>query len=105
MTDQNGLLPSFFIVGPPRTGTSWLHQVLQPHTCLPRVKETRFFDERFTDQVGANVRLQRTTIEDLLNPIRLDGGTETKLDRPAPDIRHQVSSHVAIVVVQDRQET
>ena len=47
MTDQNGLLPSFFIVGPPRTGTSWLHHVLQPHTCLPRVKETRFFDERF----------------------------------------------------------
>jgi len=47
VTDQNGLLPSFFIVGPPRTGTSWLHHVLQPHTCLPRVKETRFFDERF----------------------------------------------------------
>jgi hypothetical protein len=47
VTDQNCLLPSFFIVGPPRTGTSWLHQVLQPHTCLPRVKETRFFDERF----------------------------------------------------------
>ena len=47
MTDQDLLLPSFFIVGPPRTGTSWLHQVLQPHTCLPRVKETRFFDDRF----------------------------------------------------------
>jgi len=47
VTDQNGLLPFFFIVGPPRTGTSWLHEVLQPHTCLPRVKETRFFDERF----------------------------------------------------------
>lgn len=47
MTDQNLLLPSFFVVGPPRTGTSWLHQVLQQHTCLPRVKETRFFDDRF----------------------------------------------------------
>src|SRR5215467_11453066 len=47
VTDQNFLLPSFFIVGPPRTGTSWLHEILQSHTCLPRVKETRFFDERF----------------------------------------------------------
>ena len=47
MTDQNSLMPSFFVVGPPRTGTSWLHQVLQPYTCLPRVKETRFFDDRF----------------------------------------------------------
>lgn len=47
VTDQNCLLPSFFIVGPPRTGTSWLHQVLHEHTCLPRIKETRFFDERF----------------------------------------------------------
>lgn len=47
MTDQGYLLPTFLIVGPPRTGTSWLHHVLQPHTCLPRVKETRFFDERF----------------------------------------------------------
>jgi Sulfotransferase domain len=47
VTDQNFLLPSFFIVGPPRTGTSWLHEILQPYTCLPRVKETRFFDERF----------------------------------------------------------
>lgn len=47
VTDQDDLLPSFFIVGPPRTGTSWLHEVLQPRTCLPRIKETRFFDERF----------------------------------------------------------
>jgi hypothetical protein len=47
VTEQNSLLPSFFVVGPPRTGTSWLHEILQSHTCLPRVKETRFFDERF----------------------------------------------------------
>lgn len=50
--DQNSLLPSFFVVGPPRTGTSWLHEVLQPHTCLPRVKETRFFDDRFERGLG-----------------------------------------------------
>lgn len=42
------LVPSFFIVGPPRTGTSWLHQVLQKRVVLPRLtKETRFFDSHF----------------------------------------------------------
>ncbi|MDP9158966.1 MAG: sulfotransferase [Acidobacteriota bacterium] len=41
-------LPSFFIVGPPRTGTSWLHHVLSKHAVLPReIKETRFFDIHF----------------------------------------------------------
>lgn len=43
-----GEMPSFFVVGPPRTGTSWLHEVLNPHALLPRhVKETRFFDLYF----------------------------------------------------------
>ena len=42
------LLPSFFIVGPPRTGTSWLHEVLRGHAILPSpTKETRFFDSHF----------------------------------------------------------
>ena len=41
-------LPSFFVVGPPRTGTSWIHQVLQRHANLPTpTKETRFFDCHF----------------------------------------------------------
>jgi hypothetical protein len=41
-------LPSFFIVGPPRTGTTWLHEVLAPKTLLPSpTKETRFFDLHF----------------------------------------------------------
>jgi LPS sulfotransferase NodH len=41
-------LPSFFIVGPPRTGTSWLHEVLRSHAVLPfPTKETRFFDTHF----------------------------------------------------------
>ena len=45
---QTELLPSFFIIGPPRTGTSWLHQVLSKWTLLPRFsKETRFFDVHF----------------------------------------------------------
>jgi hypothetical protein len=45
----NGLtLPSFIVVGPPRTGTTWLHEVLSAHTNLPGpTKETRFFDLHF----------------------------------------------------------
>lgn len=40
--------PSFIVVGPPRTGTSWLHKVLEPHATLPSpTKETRFFDLHF----------------------------------------------------------
>lgn len=40
--------PSFLVVGPPRTGTSWLHSVLKPYTTLPSPsKETRFFDLHF----------------------------------------------------------
>jgi hypothetical protein len=41
-------LPSFFVVGPPRTGTSWLHTVLSQCTWLSHpTKETRFFDINF----------------------------------------------------------
>ncbi|HEY7096967.1 MAG TPA: sulfotransferase [Terriglobales bacterium] len=41
-------LPSFLLVGPPRTGTSWLHDILGSHVVLPNpTKETRFFDTHF----------------------------------------------------------
>jgi Sulfotransferase domain len=47
------VLPSFLLVGPPRTGTSWLHEVLSQHALLPRSsKETRFFDTYFHRGVG-----------------------------------------------------
>lgn len=40
--------PGFIIVGPPRTGTTWLHEVLSDHARLPSpTKETRFFDLHF----------------------------------------------------------
>lgn len=43
-------LPEFFAVGPPRTATTWLHRVLLGHVNLPEgVKETRFFDLRFSN--------------------------------------------------------
>lgn len=42
------MLPSFFIIGPPRTGTTWLHEILRHRAILPhRTKETRFFDIHF----------------------------------------------------------
>ena len=42
------LLPSFFVIGLPRTGTSWLYQILKERTVLPSlIKETRFFDAHF----------------------------------------------------------
>jgi len=41
-------LPTFFIIGPPRTGTTWLHEVLKERAALPNsIKETRFFDVHF----------------------------------------------------------
>jgi hypothetical protein len=51
--EENKRLPSFFIVGPPRTGTSWLHEVLSPNAILPTpTKETRFFDQHFRKGLG-----------------------------------------------------
>jgi hypothetical protein len=49
-TNGNALvLPSFFIIGPPRTGTSWLHEVLSKRVSLSYpTKETRFFDRHFS---------------------------------------------------------
>jgi len=41
-------LPEFFVIGPPRTGTSWLYEMLRGRVILPRTtKETRFFDTHF----------------------------------------------------------
>jgi hypothetical protein len=43
MSDESRL-PDFLAVGPQRTGTTWLHEVMKPHLGLPRgIKETDFF--------------------------------------------------------------
>jgi Sulfotransferase domain len=43
-----GRLPDFIGVGPPRTGTTWLHGVLHRRACLPaETKETWFFDRYY----------------------------------------------------------
>ena len=47
-SDENAIPSTFFVVGPPRTGTSWLHEVLSRYANLPSpTKETRFFDLHF----------------------------------------------------------
>lgn len=49
INEHSGTLPSFFVIGPPRTGTSWLHDVLSSQASLPNpIKETRFFDLHFS---------------------------------------------------------
>jgi hypothetical protein len=50
-------LPSFIHVGPPRTGTTWLHEVLTGHVGLPSEKETRFFDVHYNRGVEWYSRL------------------------------------------------
>lgn len=43
-TARSPRLPQFLGVGPPRTGTTWLHNVLEGHVDLPHgVKETLYF--------------------------------------------------------------
>ena len=45
---RSRVVPSFLVVGPPRTGTTWLYEVLSGHVNLPYpTKETRFFDLHF----------------------------------------------------------
>jgi Sulfotransferase domain len=40
-------LPDFIAVGPQRTGTTWMHQVMAGHAGLPASKETDFFTKNF----------------------------------------------------------
>lgn len=50
---KTSVLPSFFVIGPPRTGTSWLYTVLSQCTRLSYpTKETRFFDRHFERGLG-----------------------------------------------------
>src|SRR5271156_1409540 len=40
-------LPEFIHVGPPRTGTTWIHEALAGYVALPAQKETLFFEYRY----------------------------------------------------------
>ncbi|MGH7948897.1 MAG: sulfotransferase family protein [Candidatus Binataceae bacterium] len=45
-------LPDFLGIGPGRTGTTWLHDVLEGHAGLPaRVKETEFFTTYYANGI------------------------------------------------------
>jgi len=50
MKNRAGLrLPDFIGVGPARTGTTWLHRVLEGHVGVPeRYKEVHFFDRYYS---------------------------------------------------------
>ncbi|MGH7863488.1 MAG: sulfotransferase domain-containing protein [Candidatus Binataceae bacterium] len=54
MASVNGLtLPDFIGIGPARTGTTWLHQMLAARVCLPyRVKETGFFNRNYSNGIA-----------------------------------------------------
>jgi hypothetical protein len=48
-SDRTIKLPDFIGLGPPRTGTTWLHHMLEGHVDLPYgVKETQFFTTFFS---------------------------------------------------------
>ena len=50
---ETGRLPEFFAVGPQRTATTWLYEVLRPHVSMPQgVKETMFFDRYYHRGLG-----------------------------------------------------
>src|SRR5882757_5559749 len=40
-------LPEFIGVGPQRTGTTWMHQVLAGHVGLPSIKETDYYSKHY----------------------------------------------------------
>ena len=55
MTDASRL-PDFLAVGPQRTGTTWLHEVMKPHLGLPRgIKETDFFLKNYSQWNGVGI--------------------------------------------------
>jgi len=45
-------LPDFIGIGPARTGTTWLHEILKGHAGLPLIKETHFFKRYYEKGLG-----------------------------------------------------
>jgi hypothetical protein len=46
---RNHRLPTFFVVGPPRTGTTWLYEVIKASASLPRyTNEVHFFNYNYS---------------------------------------------------------
>lgn len=65
-TASPGRLPDFIGVGPPRTATTWLHEVLSGHVGLPLgVKETEFFTYRYSRGIAWYASLFRHCRPDL----------------------------------------
>lgn len=51
---KNPRLPNFLVLGPPRTGTTWLYHCMRKHPqiFLPKIKQLHFFDRNFHKGVG-----------------------------------------------------
>ncbi len=57
--DASKSLPEFIAVGPQRTGTTWLHEVLRGHAGLPSIKETDFFSRHYANGIDWYLRFFR----------------------------------------------
>ena len=60
--------------------------------------------ERLADQLGTNVRQQCAAVENLLDPVWLNGRAETEFQRPAPEVRDQVTAGVTARFLHHRQK-
>jgi hypothetical protein len=47
-------LPGFLVIGPPRTGTTWLFRRLEEHpqVFVPAIKQVHFFDRNYGEGIG-----------------------------------------------------
>ena len=59
----------------------------------------------FTDQIGAQVRLQRSGVQNLVNAIGLHCAAEAKFQRPAPLVGDQVAAQVAARLAQHGEKS
>ena len=49
------IMPSFYIIGPQRTSTSWIHRIFESYSCISLplgVKETFFFDKFYSGDLN-----------------------------------------------------
>jgi len=91
---SNEMLPDFLVVGPPRTGTTWLHNLLSTHPSvfLPTGKQVHFFDKHFDK--GSNWYKQHYqnaspgTIKGEINPDYISSGqTLRRIHHTLPDVK------------------
>ena len=63
-------------------------------------RNPRLVHQRLPDQVGADVRLQRPAVEDLLHAVGLHRAGQAELQRPAPAVDDKIAAEIAVGVAQ-----